>query len=284
MALNEPSGSMWRDLQQRGYLMNPKAKLFIVDPDVTAFDLNDAIGECTSGNGDVIAKLPGGMEVTETVAVDVSGISIVAVNRGVNPLAQGEFNGIYAAASFTDGPAMTITVPCIIDGLGFVSRDTGATFWSGAAALIGGLATAAPFGVWMKNCRFPKWNMTNRIGLAVEGSSDVLIEDCGFEGVGADFDSGIYVQGATQNITIRRNQFRDCTFGILFGAFAGGGPECIIRSNVFEGSRCLSATSAATGIVADNWLMTATDSGSYNTTVNALNAFGLQFSDQHYAE
>ena len=237
-----------------------------------------------NAQGDGIVCVKGGQEVTETVTFDKSSITVVGVNWGGSPLAQGEYFAVYSAASFTDGPAATVTQPCRIMNLGFASRDTGATFYDGAAMLIGGLATALPFGVHVVNCRFPKWGLDNRIGIAVEGTTDVLIEHCGFEGVGADFDSGIYVQGACQNITIRNNQFRDCTYGIVFGAFAGGGPECIIQSNVFEGSKCLSAGNAATGIVCDNWMMTATDTGSYNDTVNNLNTLGLQFSDQHYAE
>ena len=246
--------------------------------------LNAGIGLCTANYGDGVIVLRGGQEVTETVAFDVAGITVVAAGWGIAPISQGEYFSVYSAASFTDGPAATVTQPCRIMGLAFCSRDTGATFYDGAAMLIGGLATALPFGVHIISCRFPKWGLDNRIGIAVEGSSDVVIEHCGFEGVGADFDSGIYVQGATQNITIRNNLFRDCTYGVLFGAFAGGCPECIIKSNVFEGSKCLSAGNAATGIVCDNWMMTATDTGSYNDTVNNLNTLGLQFADQHYAE
>lgn len=277
-------GSIIESLRSVGILMQPEARVFLVDPNVTAYTLQDAIDECVAGNGDIIVCLPGGQTVTETVTVDCSGITIIAAHRGIQPFANGEYFALLADAAFTDGPVATITAPCTIIGMGFASRDTGATFYSGAAALIGGEADANPFGVHMKGCRFPKWGLDNRIGLAVEGSSDILIEECSFEGVGSAFDSGIYVQGATQNIVIRRNHFRDCTYAIVFGAFAGGGPHCMIGQNVCEDSKLLSAASAATGIVYDNWLETATDTGSYNDTVNNLNTLGLQFSDQHYAE
>lgn len=232
----------------------------------------------------MIVRLPGGEEVTETITFNKSGITIIPGVYGANRYAMGELFSTYAAASFVDGPVATITSRCTIGGLGFASRDTGALFYDGAAMLIGGQADATPFGVNIVNCRFPKWGLDNRIGIAIEGGSDILIEGCDFEGVGADFDSGVYVQGASQNISILNNHFRDCTYAVVFGAFAGGGPECMIGHNVCEGSKLLSAPSAATGLVFDNWLMTATDSGSYNTTVNALNALGLQFSDNHYAE
>ena len=241
------------------------------------------IDACVSGRGDVVIRMRGGESVTSTVTFDCSGITVIADVSGINPLMNGEYYSIYST-TLTADPVATVSAPCTIIGLGFAGADAGATFYDGAAMLIGGTADANPVGVRIAGCRFPKWNLDNRIGIAVEGSSDILIEDCCFEGVGADFDSGIYVQGATQNITIRNNYFRDCTYGIVFGAFAGGGPHCVIHSNFFEDSKCLSAASAATGLVADNWLEGATDTGSYNDTVNNLNTHGLVFSDQHYAE
>lgn len=260
---------------------NPNAQVFIVD---SYAGLTAAITAAVAGNGDYILIERGGIEVTETVAFSKSGLHVIAVDDGQSPLARGEYNALYSAASFTDGPAATITAPTYFEGIGFASRDTGATFYDGAAALIGGLATALPWGVHMKNCRFPKWGLDNRIGLAIEGSSDCLIEGCTFEGVGADFDSGIYVQGATANLVIRNNIFQDCTYAIVFGSFAGGGPDAVIKSNVCRGSKLLSAASAAVAIVADNWLMTATDTGSFSATVNTLNGYGIQMSDNHYAE
>jgi hypothetical protein len=255
------------------------------DSATTAFaTLQAGINACVAGRGDVIFRLPGGEEVTQTVTFNKTGIYVKAVTYGAAPWAHGELFSTYAASTFTDGPAATITSRCTIDGLGFASRDTGATFYGGAACLIGGLATALPYGVHLINCRFPKWNLTNRIGLAIEGSSDCTIENCDFEGVGADFDSGIYVQGATQNLNIIGNHFRDCTYGVLFGAFAGGGPHVMMGHNVFEDSKVLSAASAATGLLYDNWCEGGTDTGSYNDTVDNLNTLGLVFSDQHYAE
>lgn len=267
-------------------LRGEDGQLFSVDPAGAGdmLGMQEAIDACVDGRGDVIVRKAGGEEVTETIAFNKQGISVVAEGYGATPWAKGELFSMYAAEAFTDGPVATITKRCYLEGLGFVSRDTGATFYSGAAVLIGGLSDATPFGTYLRNCRFPKWNLDNRIGLAVEGSSDVVIDGCDFEGVGADFDSGIYVQGATANITIINNRFRDCTYAILFGSFAGGGPDAMIGHNICMASKLLSAGSAAVGIVFDNWLMTATDTGSYNDTVDNLNTLGLQFSNNHYAE
>lgn len=260
---------------------NPNAQVFIADSYAT---LLAAIAAAVAGNGDIILIQRGGIEVTATVDFNKSGLQVFAVDDGQNPLSRGEWNAIYSAAAFTDGPAVTITAPTSFEGVGFASRDTGALFYDGAACLIGGLATALPWGVHLKHCRFPKWGLDNRIGLAIEGSSDCLVECCTFEGVGADFDSGIYVQGATANLIIRRNIFQDCTYAVVYGSFAGGGPDAVIMSNVCRGSKLLSAGSTAPTIVADNWLMTATDSGSFNDTVDTLNGYGIQMSNNHYAE
>lgn len=247
--------------------------------------LQAGIDACVSGRGDVILRLPGGEEVTSTVAFNKSGIYVKAVTYGVNPYASGELFSTYAAAAFTDGPAATVTERCTIEGLGFVSRDTGATFYGGAALLIGGESDATPFGAHLLNCRFPKWNLTNRIGVAVEGSSDCIIEGCDFEGVGANFDSGIYVQGATANITIIGNRFRDCTQGIQFGAFAGGGPDCVIQGNVAVHGSLLAAPSAAVGAVVDNYIPTKDVGDAYGgDSLGTLEGYGLWFADNHYSE
>lgn len=273
-------------IQRAGIRLGRQSRVFVVDiPNNPNYGTQAAIDECVSGYGDVIVRMPGGEEVTETVTFDCPGIRMITAGPQMNPLSQGEYHSIYAAATFTDGPVATFSQRCYVEGIGFVSRDTGATFWDGAAALIGGTADANPWGVHLKNCRFPKWGLDNRIGLAIEGSSNVLIEECDFEGVSADFDSGIYVQGATQNLNIRKCIFRSCTYGVVFGAFAGGGPHIMLGpDNIFEDSKVLSVPSAATGLVFGNYSEGATDSGSYNTTVDALNALGLVFSDMHYAE
>lgn len=278
-------GSVIEALGALGILKRPDARVILFDPNVSGYTLQNAIDETVAGKGDIIVTLSGGHTVTETVAFNKSGIAVVALNRGLNPYVQGEFSSILADATFTDGPVATITAPCTIIGIGFAGRDTGATFYSGAACLIGGEATADPFGVHMKYCRFPKWGLDNRIGLAIEGSSDCLIEECTFEGVGGAFDAGIYVQGATQNLEIRNNRFRQCTAAVQFGAFAGGGPHIMYGpDNVVEDGLVLdSQANAATGIVFGNYSELAAGS-SYDDSVATLQGQGIQFSGNNYAE
>tara|TARA_Y100000310_G_scaffold47500_3_gene44080 strand:- start:3332 stop:4141 length:810 start_codon:yes stop_codon:yes gene_type:complete len=268
-----------------GILTQPDSNVFIFDPSVSSFTLQNAIDACTADKGDVIIWVGGGHEVSTPVLFNKAGITLIGTGRGYNRLAAGEGHAIYAAASLTDEPAAKITEACRIIEIGFASRDTGATFFSGAAALIGGEADATPFGVHMLNCRFPKWGLDNRIGLAIEGSSDVLIEECGFEGVGGAFDSGIYVQGATQNLEVRNCRFRQCTYAITHGAFAGGGPHALYKGNVLEDAKLLdSGGNAATAHVTGNFLETATNATSYDDTVGTLQGQGIQFSGNQYSE
>ncbi len=251
--------------------------------------LEDAITNAVAGNGDVILLPRGGIEVDATIAVGsaASGVRIIAVDDGMNPLARGEFNGIFAAAGFVDGPVMQVTAPCSLEGIAFVSRDTGALFFSGAALLLGGNADANPFGVHVKGCRFPKWGLDNRIGLAIEGSSDCLIEECSFEGVTSAFEAGIYMQGAIQNITIRRNYFRQCTAAVKCGTFTGApdGPHMFLHENFVEDGKLFDTDgNPGLGLITGNFLETATNATSYDRTVSALKAVGWNFSGNHYSE
>ncbi len=187
----------------------------------TGFDnLQAAIDACVDSRGDVIYVARGSETVTETVAFNKLGISVIGQTWGMNPYARGEYTALVADAGFTDGPVATITASCFIYGMGFASRDAGALFFSGAAALIGVPAAIGPFGVHMKACRFPKWGLTNRIGLSIEGSSNTLIEECDFEGA---FASGIYIQGTAGHIQIRNNHFCLMTNAITFGEFSDVG-------------------------------------------------------------
>ncbi len=278
------SGSVIEALSNVDIIKGPEDRVFVVDPSDSGFTIQDAIDECVAAKGDITLMLPGGNTVTTSVLFNKSGINVIAVNRGLNPLVDGEFHSILAAASFTNGPAAKISAPCRIVGMGFASRDTGATFFSGAACLIGGDADANPFGVQMKNCRFPKWGLDNRIGLAIEGSSDCLIEECTFEGVTSAFEAGIYVQGATQNLVIRNNHSRQCTTFIKYGAFAGGGPHAFIDRNIVEDGLILdSQGNTAPSFLTDNYSELATGS-SYDASVATLQAQGIQFAGNHYKE
>lgn len=268
---------------KRGELrIAPNAQVLTIENNQAA--LVAAILQAVAGNGDVILIPRGGIEVSSTVVFAKSGLRVIAVDDGMNPLIRGEFNGIFSAAGFTDGPAVQVTAPTSFDGIAFVSRDTGALFFSGAALLLGGVGDANPFGVHLNNCRFPKWGLDNRIGIGIDGSSDCLIENCTFEGGGADFDSGIYLQGASQNIVIRNNIFRQCTSALVCGAFAGGGPHLLFARNYVEDGKLVdTAGNTGNGLIAGNYSELSAGN-SYDAAVATLQGRGWQLSGNHYGE
>ncbi len=256
-------------------------------PDNANSKLNNVIGLTVASRGDVIVCMRGTETVTETVEFDVSGITLIPETMGLNPSAMGEFNALLADTTFTDGPVATITAPCDIRGMGFVSRDTGATFFSGAACLIGGQSSAAPFGVRMSQCRFPKWGLDNRIGLAIEGSSDVLIEDCTFEGVTSDFESGIYLQGAAANIEISGCRFSDCDYALTLGSFAGGGPYLDFHHNTVIGADSKGVNTqanTAVGVIRANWFNTDQGASTFDRTTDQLDTQGIQLIGNFYKD
>lgn len=267
-------------------LLGEDGEVFTVDPNGGAdyISSQEAIDACVAGRGDVIIRKKGGEEVTATVDFDKSDISYIAEGCGVAGYAKGELFSIYSAAAHVDLPVAQITERCYIEGIAFVSRDSRSDYYNGAALLIGGEADAGPFGVHLYECRFPKWGLDNSGGIALEGAADTVIEKCSFEGVGSNFDYGIYGQGALENLTILDCIFRDCTYGVELGSMAGGGPDFLLKRCDFIGSKILSAGSTAPGLIAECNVGLATDTGSYSGTVNALNAYGIQMCDVHYAE
>ncbi len=280
-------GSVIESLSALGVLKSSTGRIFLVDPSDSGFTIQDAIDECIASNGDIILLLPGGQEVSTPVLFNKSGITVLAVNHGMSPLVSGESFSIFGDSALNADPAAIISAKCKIFGVGFVSQDAGSSFFEGAALLIGGAAAGA-FGVHLKNCRFPKWGLANSIGVALAGGeavTDVLIEGCTFEGVGTALAAGIYMQGAIENVVIRRNYFRQCTAAVKFWTFAGGGgPHCFIHENFVEDGLLLDSQGVnATGLIAGNWLETA-HGASYDDARSTLVGQGLQFAGNHYAE
>jgi hypothetical protein len=216
-----PGGRTFYVNSNIGLARNIGRPWYDVDGDLVFDNLQDAIDACVDSRGDVIYVARAGYETSATINFNKTGISVIGQTFGITPMARGEYCSFYAAATLVDVPVAIITAPCLIQGLGFISRDSRATFYDGAAVLIGGAAAGA-FGVHMKWCRFPKWGLDNSIGLSLAGGaaiSNVLIEECEFEGA---FSTGIYVQGAVGHLTIRKCTFALCTYAITHGDFAGG--------------------------------------------------------------
>lgn len=255
-----------------------------VDNEKCFSTLQAAIDKCVGGRGDTIYVKRGGMSVSTKVSFNKAGIRVIAQRWGMSPQFRGEYSGIYST-TITDGPVAQIYDPCYIEGLGFAGADAGTSFYAGAALLIGGEASAEPYGVHLRQCRFPKWNLDNSKGISIEGSSDCLIEECYFEGVGADFQCGVYVQGATANLELRGNRFRDCDYAIEHGAFAGGGPHCIYTGNIVCGadSKFLkTGSNAAVGIICGNFFNTAVGTSTNDVSIADTETLGLIMCGNEY--
>lgn len=252
--------------------------------------LQKGIDTCVAARGDVIIRMKGGEAVTSTVLFNKLGITVVADVSGINPRFVGEYYSTYSS-TLTADPVALISQPCTLIGLGFAGVDAGATFYDGAALLLRGslsdTATAEPFGVHLYNCRFPKWGMANRIGIGIDGSSDCLIEHCTFEGVGGDFESGIYLQGAAQNIEISDCKFSDCDYALTLGAFAGGGPYLDFNHNTVIGADSKGVNTqanTAVGVIRNNWFNTDVGASTYDRTVDQLDTQGIQCMGNHYKD
>ncbi len=113
-------------LQRAGLILGPTARVFIFDPAVTSFSLQNAIDETVADTGDVIIQKRGYYQPSATVNFNKQGIILLAQDWGMNPRAQGEFFTI--DPSNTNGPAARITKGCRIMGVGFAgAQATGDT-------------------------------------------------------------------------------------------------------------------------------------------------------------
>ncbi len=262
-----------------------------VDEKICFSTMQGAIDACVDNRGDTIYVKRGGEAVTSTVLFDCPGIKVITQKWGMSPAFRGEYTSLYST-TLTGDPTAIISQPCYIEGLGFVGSDAGTSFFEGAALLLRvdatSTATADPFGVHLYQCRFPKWGWDNSKGIAIDGSSDCLIEECYFEGVGADFAVGIYVQGATANIEVRDCRFRDCDYAIQHGSFTGGGnPQCIYKGNIVataDSKFLKGAGNTASGIICDNFFYTDSATTSTNdASIATMETAGIASTGNHYS-
>jgi len=251
---------------------------------VTVFaTLQAAINECVDDRGDVIYYARGYTTVTTPVLFNKAGISVIAQGFGMSPLSVGEYLTIDAAAAYTTGPVATVSKPCRIVGLGFSSRSAGAK----ACAMLLENVSAYPGWVHLLGCRFSNWYNNARYGINAEAGANNLIERCDFEAQATALTGGIAFGGSPVQNPIRNEvrecRFRGCTYAI--DHVDGTPQEFLYKSNVvIDGKLLHSRNAAADGLVCDNWLETATDTGSYDVAVATMQGNGLNFSGNHYSE
>ncbi len=281
--------------------------VFYVDP-TDGSDSNDGTGQdrafatlqaginaCTSGNGDVIVRMPGTENTTSAITVNKRGITIIASDLGANPMQQGEVSfSTYPAASYDSGPTIIIQESCAIIGLEFVTRNTSASGRSddcsdsaGAMCFDGEGGSYNGGFCYIANCRFADW-WGNDYGIEFQAGAYNLIHNCVFEG----FDAGVIFDGTSSNNPdynhIIACHFVDNTNGIEHRGDVTP-QNFLYKDNVFiDYTDAIDFNQAAgptcNGLVAGNWYETATDAATYDCTVAQAQALGANFSGNNYSE
>ena len=273
------------------------------NPDGTSVlqsSLQAAIDLCKDNRGDLILCFPGTESVTTAVLFNKIGIVVSTPQVGYNPRYQGQRFMIYGPAT---GPAAVISQPCVINGLGFSGQYTGAGSHNVLVDGTGGGFNGAFFEI--VNCQFTTWGASPDYLLLLNGAGQALIKNCAFDGA---FDGlnvgGIGISKSASGVQVWSCEFVDNVFisiGVNKYAFvhvAGAIPN----SNTYKGNILLGKTAAAAGapgrgkflnnngdtnldgLVCDNWIGLATDTGSYDDTVSNLNGLGIRFAGNHYEE
>lgn len=261
-------------------------------PTLAKASMTAALGLCVDDRGDVIVRLPGSETPSAVIEFNKAGVLVVSSaiwnGYGMNPYEPEKFS-TYPAASYATGPMAIITKPVALWGLEFVSRVTAHANAAdcsdnGSAISFDGDAGGYEGGfchLW--RCRFVDWWGTP-YGLYFRGGAYNMIEQCTFEG----FDAGVAFGSGTRNPDYNRVQhckFVDCTNGIEH--IAGATPHNFLYwENFFvDYTDAIDFNNqAADGLVAGNYYETATDAATYDITVAAAQALGIQFAGNNYSE
>lgn len=254
--------------------------------------LQKAIDKTKENRSDLIIVAPGAHNVTSTVNFNKQGITVIAADMGMPAPVGGEQSMVNAAASFTNGPAATITKPCRIIGLGFASRDLTKENLlidsGGSGGFEGGFIS-------LRYCRFPCWYGAIDAGVRMKGGSLNHVRRCSFDGLFVGFGTGAIVMEnsgaiAPANSRIKRNYFSGVGTGKHAIVHAVGSVPVgqLYMSNTMEGGftgnigKFLDNNNvASSGMIADNYLGgMATKAAAFENMTNS----NLKFSDNHYEE
>jgi hypothetical protein len=268
------------------------SQVYYVDPSV-AGALQAAIDASVADNGDIIVMGPGTHSVTETVAFNKQGITLVAAEWGAAEMLAGEEFTIAADASYTDGPVATITKPCRIIGIGFAGRSL-----SDESLLIDCEEAGGFSGGWisLEHCRFSCWYGAIAAGVRQIGGSGNHFLGCTFDGLFGGFGTaGIIFQNDTGGFAPAYTLVEGCRFEGLGASqhaivhAVGSVPVGVVyKSNYldagFEGDpgKFLDNNNVvSTGLVADNWVAPlANKAAAFENLTNS----SLGFADNHYEE
>ncbi len=247
--------------------------------------LQDAIDQTVAHRGDVIYVGRSYTPITSTLAFNKIGISVIAMEYGMNTKMQGEYF-CHDFSTTTTEPAAIITQPCFIHGLGF---HTG---WA-AAGSYQVLIDNNIYGTHLHNCRFTDWATGCDYGLQLNACKNTLIEDCSFEG-NADsptrFVAGI-AQSTTATNNAMNNQVKDCTFTYCTNAIHHIGSSAPMNvqygpGNITTevGTKFLhSRAGSGNGMVFGNFFCTAEGTATYDLTVANIETAGIMCTGNEYS-
>jgi hypothetical protein len=260
-----------------------------IDNSRLCFDtLQKAIDATVADRGDVIFVKRGYTTITTAVLFNKQGISVIGQRFGMPGLYRGEYFAQDAAA-VTDGPAMTISYACYIEGLGFH------TAWTGGISSIGLVELVSGSSGWvhLKNVRFMNWGTATVYGINCEAGANMVFEECSFEGNASQgfVNAGIAFGGsATQNPIRNRVTgcvFSNCTYAI---EHKDGKPQEFLYDGNFTvpgdvATKFLNTNAlAATGMVARNSFYTAVGNGTFSDADAAtVEALGIKLVGNEYA-
>ena len=281
----------------RVFYVDPSSSVGLSDP--VGSDSNDglspskalktlqaAIDKCDDWRGDLIICKAGNQTVTTAVTFDVKGITVMAEPMGLPTDAAGERFMIYG--SHTDGPAAIISYPCKIIGMGFCGSEA-----AGGSLEIDGTTGGFEGGnfVHLLNCRFSHWGIAKAYALILQGTGDVRVENCYFDGYTAGWTTAaIECQLATASGTWTTD-IVGCKFVNPTTYALKMATSSVPVRGIVEGNRLIGAGKFFDDNDVDgswgfygNYLPTATDTSSYADTVTNLKTAGYKFAGNNYSE
>lgn len=194
-----------------------------------------ALAVCTASAGDVVLVAPGYTEtVTAALTISVAGVSVIGLGNGtLKPTITGNFAGdavditganvllenFHFAAPLTDAQTAAINLSATSDG----STIRKCSF-------VGSVATE---------------NIVDIITI-VAAANGVTIEDCSMYNLTVAVNSGIHIEGAVSDLTIRRNYM---LLEVVAGAIIDTGAATNLR---LEDNICMVTGTSKSAIVLDS--------------------------------
>lgn len=287
-------GSVIEALGALGLVKAPDARIFVVDPDDTAYTIQDAIDECVDDLGDIIVCLPGSHSEAASIACNKQGITIIASAFGHPDKFKGESFTLRTASGAATVPGVTLTKPCTFIGMGITGRDITKESLLIDCQEAGGFSGGFNF---FKNCRFSAWYGAMDALVRQIGGNVNVFDGCTFDGLfGGVGTAGIHLENDTGGFAPNFLRVVNCEFsGMGSGKPAikcktGSLPVDMLVANNYllpgyagdQGVLIDFNSVAATGMAADNWVAPLANQAAAFLNAGSLSAFG--FSDNHYEE